>query len=70
MDDEETDAVRPACSGYPADCLWSHLDSAGSECPAWKLMTGQIRWAYRGGIAVVAGLAILVGFRKQFRDRG
>ena len=35
-----------------------------------SFMTGQIRWAYRGGIAVVAGLAILVGFRKQFRDRG
>ena len=25
-----------------------------------SFMTGQIQWAYRGGIAVVAGIAILV----------
>jgi len=25
-----------------------------------SFMTGQIQWAYRGGIAVIAGIAILV----------
>jgi hypothetical protein len=33
-------------------------------------MTGQIRWAYRGGIAVVAGLALLIAVRKRSGDRG
>jgi hypothetical protein len=35
-----------------------------------SFMTGQIRWAYRGGIAVVAGLALLIAVRKRSRDRG
>lgn len=31
-----------------------------------SFMTGQIQWAYRGGIAVVAGIAILfLGMRKR-----
>lgn len=34
-----------------------------------SFMTGQIRWAYRGGIAVAAGLAILVALRKRSVDR-
>lgn len=25
-----------------------------------SFMTGQIQWAYRGGIAVIAGIAILI----------
>jgi hypothetical protein len=35
-----------------------------------SFMTGQIRWAYRGGIAVVAGLALLIAVRKRSGDRG
>lgn len=35
-----------------------------------SFMTGQIRWAYRGGIAVAVGLAILVALRKRSVDRG
>jgi hypothetical protein len=34
-----------------------------------SFMTGQIRWAYRGGIAVVAGVAVLVALRKGSADR-
>jgi hypothetical protein len=33
-----------------------------------SFMTGQIRWAVYGGIAVVAGVAILVGVRRRARS--
>lgn len=30
-----------------------------------SFMTGQMRWAYRGGIAVVAGVGLLLARRKR-----
>jgi hypothetical protein len=34
-----------------------------------SFMTGQIRWAVYGGIAVAAGIALLVAANRQRRDR-
>jgi hypothetical protein len=33
-----------------------------------SFMTGQIRWAVYGGIAVIAGIAILVRVRRRARS--
>jgi hypothetical protein len=35
-----------------------------------SFMTGQIRWAYRGGIAMLAGVVVLVVLRRRSVDRG
>jgi hypothetical protein len=35
-----------------------------------SFMTGQIRWAYRGGIAVLAGAVVLVALLRRSVDRG
>lgn len=32
-----------------------------------SFMTGQIRWAYRGGIAVAAGVGLLIAERRMRR---
>jgi hypothetical protein len=33
-----------------------------------SFMTGQIRWAVYGGIAVVAGIAMVLGVNRRRRD--
>jgi hypothetical protein len=35
-----------------------------------SFMTGQIRWAVYGGIAVIAGIAVLVSANRRRRMRG
>jgi hypothetical protein len=35
-----------------------------------SFMTGQIRWAVYGGIAVVAGIVVLVSAKRRRRMRG
>jgi len=45
--------------------FWRRMGPAGSQCVAWSFMSGQMRWAVRGGIAVVAGIALLVGANRK-----
>ena len=33
-----------------------------------SFMTGQMRWAYRGGIAVIAGVGLLIAARRTSMD--
>ena len=57
-------ATLEHCRRHP-DCLWGIWLLQGIGVLPGSLMTGQIRWAIYGGIAVAAGVSLLVTARRR-----